>query len=582
MRKSLLIAVFFGLSFYLISGTAHIEFQVDFPTPKIEVWGNYHKVVIPGLPNYGGVGKPCLPVKTCKVYIPPGKKVSGVRIQPLESKVLPGKYRIKPGGRFYPLISYPLKFTPSQPDPSVYSLRSLYPASPFKQMREMRFRGYSILPLVIYPLRYIPQEGKLIFYPRIKVEVFLEDETLRVRSLYRALPRDREILRKEVVNPQDIKSFPAPLSFKTSNLTGGPYDYVIITSSDLAKDFEPLRTHKEKRGLKACIITLDFIEANYEGRDLQEKIRNFIKDAYLTWHIDYVLLGGDTEVVPYRGVYGSCEGEVDEDIPCDLYYACLDGDWDADGDNVFGEPEDEVDLIAEVYVGRAPVETPQEVENFCNKVIWYENSFSASYHKKFLLVGEKLSDDPPVWGGDFKDLIEALIPPQYEVSKRYDKLGNFNGNGEYIIQAINEGTHLINHIGHADYWMVMWIGDWEFYDISGDPADIQNDENFCFIYSQGCYAGAFDRGGFPGGTDECVGENFLRSQYGAFGVIMNSRYGWYDPEDIENSPSQVFDREFWDAVFNPQPLTTPSGLIRAILREIPALSTTSTTSLTSL
>jgi hypothetical protein len=42
----------------------------------------------------------------------------------------------------------------------------------------------------------------------------------------------------------------------------------------------------------------------------------------------------------------------DDGIPTDLLLALLDGDWNADGDGLWGEVEDGVDLLPEVAVGR--------------------------------------------------------------------------------------------------------------------------------------------------------------------------------------------------------------------------------------
>ncbi|MBU7011731.1 MAG: hypothetical protein HXS46_13670 [Theionarchaea archaeon] len=51
-----------------------------------------------------------------------------------------------------------------------------------------------------------------------------------------------------------------------------------------------------------------------------------------------------------------------------MYYGCLDGTFDADNDHIYGEPEDGMDWLEEVYIGRAPVETAEEAEHFVDKV----------------------------------------------------------------------------------------------------------------------------------------------------------------------------------------------------------------------
>lgn len=65
-------------------------------------------------------------------------------------------------------------------------------------------------------------------------------------------------------------------------------------------------------------------------------------------------------IIPARGL--KC-GD-DNNIPADLYYACLDGTFDNNENGIYGEVADaepgklDIDLLAEVCVGRAPVDSP--------------------------------------------------------------------------------------------------------------------------------------------------------------------------------------------------------------------------------
>ncbi|MBN1445410.1 MAG: hypothetical protein JW957_04820 [Candidatus Omnitrophica bacterium] len=556
--KKLFLLLIFVFPAFLFSESITLEY--DFGLPKVQKADGYSVLKVPGLKNHGNPGHPVLPHKTIEVLVPFGKKVGEIQVTGHGKTFLKGTYDVKPGQRQVPLSAWRknqtkksrIPFTP--PEPLIYGSNSTYPAKSFHAGSVQTLRGFQILPINIYPYRYTPSVKKIFYYKRVDVTVsFVEDdsETLKPERMLRRLPKDFSLIEDSVSNPAAAESYePLQQPLETLSIFGdtGPYDYVVITSASLSPYFQPLINHKIQRGLTARIVTVEDIYAAYAGTDNQERIRNFIIDAYLNWNLNYALLGGDTEVVPARGVYGLCEGYEDTNILCDMYYGALDGNWDADEDGTYGEEEDDVDFFAEVFVGRAPVETETEVQNFVSKTVEYENSFGDENLKKVLFVGELLYDVPETWGGDFKDAIEPLFPTTYTIRKRYDKTGTFNSDGELIVDEINAGVHLINHMGHSDYWLLMWIGDWEFYDISEDPEDIMNEQK-CFIYSQGCYAGAFDEGGMPGATDEAVGENFVTSQYGAFAVVLNSRYGWFQPGDIEASVSQQFDEEFWDAVF---------------------------------
>ena len=104
-----------------------------------------------------------------------------------------------------------------------------------------------------------------------------------------------------------------------------------------------------------------------------------------------MLLGGDTDgydrpagtansIVPHRGAKGGWDSDpnsIDNNMPTDLYYACLDGTWNGDGDSIWGEKNDgsgggDVDLVPELHVGRAPVSNVTEAVNFVSKAVLYE------------------------------------------------------------------------------------------------------------------------------------------------------------------------------------------------------------------
>ena len=188
----------------------------------------------------------------------------------------------------------------------------------------------------------------------------------------------------------------------------GNYQYVIITASAFESAFQPLINHKASKGLTARSVNTEWIYANYDGtrpdggQDNQTKIRNFIIDAYENWGTEYVLLGGDADganvggesgnnIVPVRCLRQYYNGDA-YNIAADMYYGCLDGSFDADGDGIYGELTDgvnnqDIDLVSEVYVGRAPVDSVQEINNFINNAescnsLSSTTSFWAKYRVK--------------------------------------------------------------------------------------------------------------------------------------------------------------------------------------------------------
>ncbi len=120
---------------------------------------------------------------------------------------------------------------------------------------------------------------------------------------------------------------------ETPSLEGVPVEQVVITSDELAESFQAYADNETFRGIPTVVRTTSWIDANYTGADRSARIRTFLRDAYDSWGTIYAVLGGDVEHVPTRYV------KWDEAfVPSDLYYECLDREWNEDGDELYGEP----------------------------------------------------------------------------------------------------------------------------------------------------------------------------------------------------------------------------------------------------
>lgn len=172
---------------------------------------------------------------------------------------------------------------------------------------------------------------------------------------------------------------------------GQPYDHVTVTTDSFVSKFAPLgRYLEEQLGLSDTTVTVEYICANYPGRDDPEKVRNFIRYAYSDWGTTHVLLGGDVEVVPCRRAFVDATRYIPQlldSIPADLYYSDLDGDWDADCDGLFGEPEDCCDLYPDLFVGRLPATRAEEADLLVAKFLAYTADPAAPYLRNVLLSG---------------------------------------------------------------------------------------------------------------------------------------------------------------------------------------------------
>ena len=113
---------------------------------------------------------------------------------------------------------------------------------------------------------------------------------------------------------------------------------MIVTNDSLAAAYQVLADWKTSKGVSTVVRTTEWIAANYRnGSDGAETIRNFVKDADALWGIKYVL-GGDSQQIPVRLAWSAFYPDANgHSNPADMYFGCLDGDWNADHDAQFGD-----------------------------------------------------------------------------------------------------------------------------------------------------------------------------------------------------------------------------------------------------
>ena len=335
---------------------------------------------------------------------------------------------------------------------------------------------------------------------------------------------------------------------------------LIITSDLFLSAVDTLVKHYAKYGIEAEIMRINEIQlGDHPGRDLQEKIRYAIKEVYLNDGLDYVLLAGNSTHIPHRGL--SCEvlsGEswvTSEDIPADLYYVALDGDWDRNANGKFGEylvetGFDEADLLPEIAIGRMPAATLEELENMISKSIRYQREPIIDELDKQTFFGEFLYADPESWAADYLELLIGKhtdngyntegIPSTVLITKWYDQESSDQWDKQTIINEFSNGTSFVHHDGHCNYTSMMKfstneINDSDFVMVNGI------DHTTPVLYSHGCNCGGFDR-------SDCIGSKIVTSPYITVGAVLNSRYGWFNEGQTEG-PSIHLHREFENAIY---------------------------------
>ncbi|MCG8470929.1 MAG: C25 family cysteine peptidase [Desulfobacterales bacterium] len=342
-------------------------------------------------------------------------------------------------------------------------------------------------------------------------------------------------------------------AFYLQSETLSPAAYLVITNTALAPAFQTLADHRATT-LSTAILTIEEIEGRYTGRDLQEKIREAIKEFVHQRQTHYVVLGGDDTIIPDRDTTASYSIFTETQIPTDLYYAGLSGNWDRDGDSVFGEVG-EGDFAYDVVVGRIPVRTFEQAQAYIAKVKRWESKASQSLKSKFLLGGKELwhsyhgadrptdslidtfapftapnhpvVSDSEMWGRRaWRDALSPWLTTP-KLSLLFDTLtswgstetcGDFPANLSHTSKVLNQGwEHLfvITH-GKSQHWQ---MGSAQRF---GTEAASQLTAPVAFIYTTACLTNHFD-----GPSDPSLSEAFIRApKGGALAYIGSSRYGW--------------------------------------------------------
>lgn len=328
------------------------------------------------------------------------------------------------------------------------------------------------------------------------------------------------------------------------------YDLLILSPADFSEELSPLIDHKNERGIRTKGITLDDIYTEtyfpLHGRDQQEQIKYFIKNAVEEWGLTSVLLVGGLDQFPTRltHLYVSYF-DVDEPFPSDLYYADIYDEhnefssWDSNQNDIFAEYDwgddhltDEIDLYPDINIGRLACIDEEQVTISVNKIITYETSkaWTQNWFTNLVVIGaDTFTDDTlSVSEGEYInqiviDTLQGFIPNAIWDSNGRLSAPSPKGLNE-IYDAVNEGCGFIDFSGHGYYDMFathpngvesVWLPKPWGFDTS-HVAKLSNGEKLPIIVLGACSTCKFDK------DDNCLGWSFLSNPngggIGSFGV----------------------------------------------------------------
>jgi hypothetical protein len=514
---------------------APLTFTVPIPEDQATVKAGVDtdRLVVPGadwkLPTEPGT--PMLPYRFVRVVLPQGQEVDTFQFKfDGESSVAAG-FNPEVAGDLIGAEGETIRTDPTVKHSTVQRVKYLGTGT---------LHGYQVASFAVYPFGL--EAG--VLRRATSVELAIDTRPLTETTTERIRHRDgwREEVRAHiaslVINPAALASYafaevavPDVMGGFTAStypsLEGSPVDYVIVTNDSLAAAYQILADWKTSKGVSTVVRTTEWIAANYRnGSDGAETIRNFVKDAYSLWGIKYVLLGGDSQQVPVRLAYSSFyPAGMGRANPADMYFGCLDGDWNTDHDAVFGEfASDNTDLWSEVYVGRLPTRSNTEVNMMVNKIKNYERPQHTGFPKKVLFLAEVLF--PADWQSPQPISLDGASLAEYvrmsyftsvglQVARNYQNYTAYPGSNpetrQAAIDSMNTGYDHVIHVGHG-FRFNMSVGDASV--VNADADALTNGVKLMNLNLLNCTSSAF--------TYECIAEHFLRNPNGGAVSVVGS------------------------------------------------------------
>ncbi len=523
-------------------------------------------VYIPGgRPSMQGFA-PAVAVKGMVLACPVGQKATSATVTYGNLIKLPGKFHIRatiPAFKSTDGTRSPQKGSIYE-DASAqkllaryYEKDALYPGINHEYQPDNQFKyGVACGVVVVHPVQYNPVREELYYYD--EVTVTLETEPIKAEdkvAAYVMTPFHRSILQFTIDNPEMLADF------ELTPMDENDYEVCVITYPAVKDKFNDYVALNKRRGLRTKVVLIaDVLKT--AGATNQDRIRNYINNQYKESKIVFCVLGGDIDKIVHRELYS--ESYDHNQTPdrflrkysgSDLYYGTLDGNWNSNNNNKWGEPGEE-DLLWEVYVGRMPVDNTTHLTNILKKTTHYTETPHADQATNVLLAGEFMWDDygKTIWGIDNLELCVGYKDrygyksygwpePKFKISRISDKeTGAAHGWGGNDLRGkiLQTKPSWIDHDGHSNTTYCMTIN---ANAIDRTYTNEGSSQNYWIGVSQvGCNPAQFK-------VRDCFMEQAVYAAKGAVAMQGNWDSGYADDDD-NNSQSTLVCRFARDAMFN--------------------------------
>lgn len=398
----------------------------------------------------------------------------------------------------------------------------IYPETAIKCTGVSDVDGYRYVSFLVCPFLFEPRNGVLTLKTKMVLDIQLNQDALKKPMIATAGTHMRDYVSRRVINPEEINSLyrAARTTPKRTNNTDS-VKYLIITTEELKPVFEKLAMWKTIKGVKTRVKTIEEIfEDESLGFNLSniQKMKYTIRDYLNNKGTDYVLLGGDVEIVPCRPcsiMYVNMM--VPTTTPCDLFFSDIDDndmDWQSNerlNESIYDK------RIPDVSLTRLSVNSLADAEMQVARIIEYEKNPNTSiWPDSILMVGNVFQgydqhyspprSDMDIESRTFYDQIKLDYHFQgdcfhlYDTSTDYPEDSLYQLTGDHLLETMERGFQYIRVTTHGD------SNRWKLEDNSSfykSHAEQFNNPAYSLILTSACFTNAID--------STCLSEAFMRN-----------------------------------------------------------------------
>ena len=453
---------------------------------------SYQIVEAPGWGQTEKPGQPQLPFASALVVVPPAADVT-FDVQVLGQAHRPLLHPVVPARAPVPVGNPPtdVEWTWAR-DEHTYAGKELYPDDVVTLKEAGWMRSHRLMRLTFYPLRFDPARNMLEVTNQVRIELHFQAQSLDAAEEELATEGewDRDdpfvpILQHVVINPAQVTRFarlerPAPAPPATTGLSGTQGEttpghtlayppagtqYLIIAHSKFITTVAPLASHRAvSDGLHVFSTTVEAISG---GPADPLAIRDYISHTYhsaVPPTLRYVLLVGDGVLSSLN--HAQSLNTAETFIP--PYALTMKPPWyygdpyKAASDNRFVTMDGPDDQIADIFIGRLPVNTVAEATTIVNKILAYElNPPQWPWNKRVLFFAGNEKDAEY---HDYSDQVYVTLPITYTRPRVYfcvaDARHTCNEPHLYTdivaaraatIRELDAGGLLASYVGHSSW-----------------------------------------------------------------------------------------------------------------------------------